>query len=187
MGGEVWLVRHGETEWSRAGRHTSSTDLDLTESGREVARGLAGRLDPTRFELVLTSPLRRAADTAALAGFADAEVEPRLREWEYGAHEGLTTEQIRAAEPGWELWTHLPAPGGESPDDVAARIGPVVRRCREIDGDVLLFAHGHSLAVVAALWLGLGVAACGHFRLDTAAVSVLGTHRQTPVLRRWNS
>lgn len=184
---EVWLVRHGETEWSRAGRHTSSTDLELTDAGRDVARGLRDRLDPTRFPLVLTSPLRRARDTAALAGFADADVEPALREWEYGDHEGMTTEQIREAEPGWELWTHPPAPGAESPEQVEARLTPVVERLRDHDGDALVFAHGHSLAVVTALWLRLGVAASGHFRLDTAAVTVLGTHRETPVLRRFNS
>ena len=184
---EVWLVRHGETEWSRDGRHTSSTDLDLTDRGREVARCLRPRLEGRDFALVLTSPLRRARETAELAGFPQAEVDDRLREWQYGEYEGLTTEQIRAGSPGWELWTHPPAPGGESVSEVEARLTEVVARCRDAGGDVLVFAHGHSLGVFAACWLGLGAARAGHFVADTATVSVLSTKRETPVVRHWNS
>ena len=183
---EIWLVRHGETEWSRDGKHTSSTDLHLTEHGREVALGLRPRLAEHDFGLVLTSPLGRARETAELVGFADAEVDERLREWEYGDFEGLTTEQIREQVPDWELWTHPPAPGGESVAEVEARLRDVVARCRSVPGDVLLFAHGHSLAAFTACWLGLGADRSGHFGPETAALSVLGTKRETPVLKVWN-
>ncbi|HEX4472869.1 MAG TPA: histidine phosphatase family protein [Nocardioides sp.] len=186
MADEVWLVRHGETEWSRDGRHTSTTDLTLTAEGRRVASALRGRLDATTFALVLTSPRERARETARLAGYADPEVDDDLAEWDYGDLEGLTSEQIRQTYPGWTIWDG-PWPGGETADQVARRFDRVVARCRAAEGPVLLFSHGHALRVLAARWLGLAVAEGRHLSLDTATVSVLGEDRGTPVVLRWNS
>lgn len=180
------LIRHGETEWSRDGRHTSTTDLPLTEVGEQVAAGLRERLAGTDYELVLTSPRQRARRTAALAGFAEAEIDDDLAEWFYGDYEGITTPEIRRTLPGWTIWSH-PVPGGESAVQVGARLDRVVARAAATDGPVLLFAHGHSLRVLAARWLGLSVADGRHFRLDTATVSTLGLERESPVLLRWNS
>lgn len=184
--GDLWLVRHGPTEWSRAGRHTSVTDLPLLAESEDDARGLAPRLAGVEPALVLTSPRRRARDTAALAGFPDAEVDPDLAEWHYGDYEGLTTAQIRETVPGWTVWTH-PCPGGETPAQVTARLDRVVAEARERDGVVLAFAHGHSLRALAARWLGLPVSEGRLLRLDTATISVLGHERETPVVLRWNS
>jgi broad specificity phosphatase PhoE len=183
---EVWLVRHGETEWSRDGRHTSTTDLALTDEGRRVAESLRGRLADEDFALVLTSPRRRARDTARLAGRADAEVDDDLVEWDYGDLEGETSEEIRETYPGWTIWQG-PVPGGETADQVSARLDRVVTRCRETDGRVLVFGHGHSLRALAARWLDLPVTDGRHLRLDTATVSVLGWERETPVVLRWNA
>jgi probable phosphoglycerate mutase len=182
----VDLVRHGETEWSRDGRHTSTTDLPLTPAGEQVAAGLRERLAGEDYALVLTSPRQRARRTAELAGFADAEVEPDLAEWSYGDYEGITTEEIRRTVPGWTIWSH-PTPGGESAAEVGARLDRVVARAAAAEGPVLLFAHGHSLRVLAARWLELEVSDGRHFRLDTATVSTLGHERESPVLLRWNS
>jgi broad specificity phosphatase PhoE len=184
-GDEVWLVRHGETEWSRDGRHTSTTDLPLTEEGREVAERLRDRLHREPFSLVLTSPLRRARDTARLTGHGGAEVDDDLAEWDYGELEGLTTPQIRETEPGWTIWEGA-VPGGESAAQVTRRLDRVMARCRAVDGRVLLFGHGHALRALAARWLELPVAEGRHLRLDTATVSVLGWERDTPVVLRWN-
>jgi probable phosphoglycerate mutase len=183
---EVWLVRHGETEWSRDGRHTSTTDLELTPGGETVAVSLRGRLDDESFALVLTSPRRRARDTARLAGHPDAEVDADLAEWDYGDLEGLTTQEVREDLPGWTIWRG-PVPGGESAEQVSARLDRVVARCRATDGRVLLFGHGHSLRALAARWLGLPVADGRLLRLDTATVSVLGWEHESPVVLRWNS
>jgi broad specificity phosphatase PhoE len=183
---DMWLVRHGETEWSRDGRHTSTTDLPLTEEGRRVAETLGGRLEGDRFALVLTSPRQRARDTALLAGYADAEVDDDLAEWDYGDLEGLTTEQIRETYPGWTIWQG-PVPGGESAEQVATRLDRVVARARASDGRVLVFGHGHCLRALAARWLGEPVAEGRHLRLDTATVSVLSWEREAPVVERWNS
>jgi broad specificity phosphatase PhoE len=182
---QLWLVRHGETEWSRDHRHTSVTDVPLTEAGVEVARGLADRLRGRDFTLVLTSPRSRARTTAELAGFPDAEVDEDLVEWAYGEYEGVTTEEIRRTVPGWTVWTHG-SPGGETAEEVALRLDRVIERVRGLDGDVLVFAHGHSLRALAARWLGLPATEGRLFRLDTATVSVLGHERETPVLLRWN-
>ncbi len=181
----LWLVRHGETEWSRDGRHTSTTDLPLTADGEATARSLAPRLAPETFALVLSSPRQRARRTAVLAGFADPETTEDLAEWAYGDHEGVSTEEIRRTVPGWTVWTH-PVPGGEDAAAVAERLDRVVARVRQVDGDVLAFAHGHSLRVLAARWLGLDVRDGRLLRLDTATVSVLGYERETPVVLRWN-
>jgi broad specificity phosphatase PhoE len=182
---EVWLVRHGETEWSRDHRHTSTTDLPLTENGVEVARLLKPLL-ARDFALVLTSPRRRARDTAELAGHGAAEVDADLAEWAYGDYEGVTSDEIRQDVPDWTVWTH-PSPGGESAADVSARLDRVVARLREIDGEVLVFGHGHALRALTARWLGLPVTDGRLFRLDTATVSVLGYERETPVVLTWNT
>ena len=181
---EVWLVRHGETEWSRDHRHTSTTDLPLTEDGAQVARSLGPTLDRD-FALVLTSPRRRARDTAELAGHGAAEVDDDLAEWAYGDYEGVTTDEIREKVPDWTVWTH-PSPGGESAGEVAIRLGRVVDRVREVPGRTLVFGHGHALRALTALWLGLPVTDGRLFRLDTATLSVLGLERETSVLLKWN-
>jgi probable phosphoglycerate mutase len=183
---DVWLIRHGETEWSRAGRHTGRTDVELTALGRERASALAPRLAAVGFALVLTSPLRRAAETCALAGLADAAVDDDdLVEWDYGDYEGRTTETIREARPGWTLWADG-VPGGETAAAVAARADRVIARCRGVEGPCALFAHGHVLRVLAARWLDQPPQAGGFYALDPASVSVLGWEREQPVIRRWN-
>lgn len=182
---ELWLVRHGETEWSASGRHTSVTDLELTPRGEDVARTLVGPLAAMSFAQVLTSPRQRARRTAELAGYADAVADADLVEWAYGDYEGLTTPQIRESVPGWSVWTH-PSPGGETAEQVAARLDRVVARARAAAGPTLVFAHGHSLRVLAARWLGLEATEGRIFDLDTATISVLGDDRGTPVVRRWN-
>ncbi len=181
----IVLVRHGETEWSRAGRHTGRTDVGLTPAGAAQARALAGRLGGP-FGVVLTSPLRRAADTCRLAGLGDrAEVVDELVEWDYGAYEGLTSAEIRRRRPGWSLWRDG-VPGGEDAEAVAARLEPVVRRLARARHDVAVFSHGHALRVLAARWLGLPAADGGLFALSTGAVSRLGREHGTPVILRWN-
>ncbi len=184
-GPELWVVRHGETEWSRDGRHTSTTDLPLTDTGEAAATALAPRLAEVDFDLVLTSPRQRARRTAELAGFAGAEVDDDLAEWAYGDYEGVTTPEIRETVPGWTVWTH-PSPGGESADEVSTRLDRVVDRVREHKRS-LVFAHGHSLRVLTARWLEQPADEGRFFRLDTSTVSVLGFERETPVLLKWNS
>ena len=181
---ELWLVRHGQTEWSRDGRHTSTTDLPLTVVGESEAAGVQARLADTDFDLVLTSPRQRARRTAELAGFGDAEVDDDLAEWAYGEYEGVTTPEIRERVPGWTVWTH-PVPGGESADEVAARLDRVVARAL-MQRRTLVFAHGHSLRVLTARWLDLAAAEGRHFRLETATISVLGFERESRVLLKWN-
>ncbi len=183
---ELWIVRHGPTEWSRDGRHTSVTDLPLLPESEDDARALAPRLADLDPVLVLTSPRLRARRTAELAGFADATVDADLAEWTYGDYEGVTTDEIRETVPGWSIWTDA-CPGGETADEVGERLDRVVARARDAGGPVLAFAHGHSLRVLAARWLGLPVSEGRLLRLDTATVSVLGFERETPVLLRWNS
>ncbi|MBB6629044.1 histidine phosphatase family protein [Nocardioides sp. KIGAM211] len=184
--GEVWLVRHGETEWSRSGRHTSTTDLPLLPDGEEVARGLGERLEGRSFGLVLTSPRQRARRTAELAGFPDAEVDEDLAEWAYGDYEGITTDQIRETVPGWTVWDG-PCPNGETAAQVGERLDRVIARLEAADGPSLVFAHGHSLRVLTARWLGLPPRDGRLFRLGTATVSVLAHERESPVVLRWNS
>jgi broad specificity phosphatase PhoE len=183
---EVVLVRHGETEWSRDGKHTGRTDVSLTERGREQAEALGAALGERRFELVLTSPLQRASETCRLAGYGEA-AQPRdeLREWDYGAYEGRTTVEIREEHPGWTLWRDG-VPGGEPAAQVGARADGIIAELRSLAGDAALFAHGHVLRVLAARWLGLEPAAGRLFTLDTATISVLGYERETAVIRIWN-
>ena len=185
-GHDLWLVRHGETEWARLGRHTGRTDIPLTEVGRDQARALGRRLAGHRFELVLTSPLSRAAETTAIAGFgAVAIADPDLREWDYGDLEGRLTEEIRVDHPGWTIWRG-PWPGGETVERVGARADRVLARIGSVDGTALVVAHGHLLRVLAARWLGLPPASGGLFALDTATISVLGWDRDAPVIETWN-
>ena len=183
---ELWLVRHGETEWSRDGKHTSTTDLPLTEHGIEVARELAPRLEDVEFAQVLTSPRQRARVTAELVGFPDATVDEDLVEWAYGDYEGVTTNEVRKMVPGWTVWSH-PVPGGETPDQVTERLDRVIAKVRANSGRTLVFAHGHSLRALTARWLEQPVTDGRYFRLDTSTLSVLGYERETPVLLRWNS
>lgn len=184
--GELWLIRHGETDWSASGRHTSTTELDLNAAGVAAAEGLAKRLGGVEFAQVLTSPRLRATRTARIAGLGNAVVDPDLAEWDYGDYEGVKTVEIRESVPGWTLWTHG-CPGGETADEVGARLDRVVGRARAVEGKTAVFAHGHSLRVLAARWLGLPVADGRLFDLDTATISVLGYERETPVLLRWNT
>jgi broad specificity phosphatase PhoE len=184
----VWLVRHGETEWARLGRHTGRTDIALTDKGREQARALGQRLSGHQFGLVLASPLSRAAETAALSGFAEVAIaDPDLQEWDYGDHEGRTTAEIRIDHPGWTIWQG-PWPGGESADQVGARADRVVARLRaaDYDGDALVFAHGHLLRVLAARWIGLPPQSGGLFELATATLSIVGWDREAPSIELWN-
>jgi broad specificity phosphatase PhoE len=183
---ELWLVRHGKTEWSANGRHTSTTELPLLPDGEEVAVELRDRLTDVAFVQVLTSPRLRARRTAELAGFADAEVDADLAEWAYGDYEGITTEQIRRTDPGWTVWTHA-SPGGETSEEVRTRLDRIIARVHACDGATLVFGHGHSLRALAARWLNRPVIDGRNFQLDTATVSVLAHERECPVLRRWNS
>ncbi len=183
---ELVLVRHGETDWSASGRHTSRTDLPLTERGPGRALALVEELAGRRFSLVLSSPLRRARETAQLAGFAEvATICEALHEWDYGEYEGLTTPEIRTQRPEWSLWRDG-CPAGESPGQVGARADQVLERARDAPGDVLLFAHGHILRVIAARWIELPVAAGARFALAAGAMSRLGFERETHVVAEWN-
>ncbi len=188
MAERVVIVRHGATEWSVSRRHTGRTDLPLLSEGRTQAAALADRLgaERDRVSLVLCSPLRRARETCELAGFADrAELCQDLCEWDYGDYEGLTTVQIRARDPGWNLWTDG-SPGGERPEDVVARARRVLARFAAADGTCLAFAHGHVLRALTALWLEMDITAGARFRLEAGAIGVLGHERETTVLERWN-
>jgi probable phosphoglycerate mutase len=186
--GEIYLVRHGETEWSRDGRHTGRTDIPLTDKGREQARLLRAALASHSFARVLTSPLGRAVETCRLAGLGDsAETTDGLLEWDYGDYEGLTSPQIRERRPDWSLWRDG-CPGGEAPADVGARVDRVLELLHDLDDDAVLFAHGHVLRVLAARWLGLEPAIGSKLALSVATVSVLGfEHEVDHVIRRWNA
>ena len=183
---EVVLLRHGETDWSRTGKHTGLTDVPLTEDGRREAGLIARALAGQDFALVLSSPRKRALDTCKIAGFGErAHVRQELAEWDYGEYERRTTPEIREELAGWTIWSGG-APGGETADQVGARIDAVIEEIRSTDGDVLIFGHGHSLRVLAARWLGLAPTDGRLFALDPATLSVLGYERETPVIRRWN-
>ncbi|MGC9537330.1 histidine phosphatase family protein [Streptomyces sp. UG1] len=191
--GDLLLVRHGETEWSRSGQHTSRTDLPLTRAGEEQAKSLAPLLSGRTFALALTSPLRRAARTAELAGVSSAVPDADLHEWDYGGYEGVTTADIHRTRPDWNLWTDGAPPGadghpGESPEQVGARADRVLSRVAAAlpDGDVILVAHGHFLRVVTARRLGLPAADGRLFQLATGTVSRLSTEHGRPVVAEWN-
>lgn len=183
---EVVLVRHGETEWSRSGRHTGRTDVPLTDLGRHQAELLGRRLRGRSFALVLTSPLGRARETCRLAGLGEGGLlRDELREWDYGEYEGITTPEIRSRRPDWFLWRDG-CPGGETAAEVGARADRVVAELRAAGGDCAVFGHGHMLRVLAARWLGLPPGEGRLLGLSTAALSVLGYERETPVLWLWN-
>jgi len=181
---EVVLVRHGETEWSRTGRHTGRTDVPLTEEGERQARAVGEALRGREFALVLSSPLTRALSTAQLAGF-EPELRDALAEWDYGDYDGVTTPEIREKVPDWTVW-RCGAKGGESVADLAARADRVVEVLLGAEGDVLVFSHGHFLRVLTARWLELGAAEGRLFALDSATLSTLGFEREQRVIRSWN-
>jgi broad specificity phosphatase PhoE len=186
-GPTVVLVRHGETEWSRTGRHTGRTDVALTDLGRRQAERTGRRLSGRRFGLVLASPVSRAAETCRLAGLgAAAEATDDLLEWDYGDYEGRRTEDIRRSRPGWTLWADG-VPGGETAEAVGRRADRVIGRALTVDGDVALFGHGHILRVLAARWIGQPATGGAHFALEPSTISVLGWERETRVVLGWNN
>jgi broad specificity phosphatase PhoE len=186
MADQIWLLRHAETEWSRSGQHTGRTDIPLTDAGREVARRLGERLAGGDFALVLCSPLWRARETAQLAGLECSGLRDDLLEWDYGEYEGLTTPEIRKDRPDWFLWRDG-VPGGEMPDDVAARCDRVVAEVRALEGRVALVAHGHILRALAARWIDAPIDLGGRLHLGTGTVSVLAYEREVAVISRWNT
>lgn len=184
---EIVLIRHGQTDWSASGRHTSYTDIDLTPDGERQARDIGARLAGRTFAAVISSPRKRALRTAELAGLHVSTVDDDLAEWNYGEYEGITTPQIREYRPGWDLWTDG-CPGGESPDQVGARLDRVLGKATAhlATGDVALVGHGHSLRVGAARWIQLPADGGGKLRLDTGTLCALGHERARPVILRWN-
>ncbi len=186
--GEIVLIRHGQTEWSAVGRHTSYTDLELTVEGEQQAMLAGKRLAGRSFVAVISSPRQRALRTAELAGLTVTEVNDDLAEWNYGEYEGITSATIRQSRPGWTLWTDG-APGGERPEQVAERLDRVLKHAQVFldRGDVALVAHGHSLRVAGARWIGLPAAGGGLLRLDTATISTLGFEHDKKVIETWNS
>lgn len=184
---QLYLVRHGETEWSRSGRHTSITDLDLTARGVEQAKSLRERLNPADFGLVLSSPRLRARRTAELAGFDNVEVEEDLAEWYYGDLEGRTSQEIREEHHGWRIWFYG-CPGGESADQVRVRLTRVMARVRESGVEnAICFAHGHALRVLALCWLDFPLVFGQSFPVEVASVSILGHEKESPAVIRWNT
>ncbi|TIQ94042.1 histidine phosphatase family protein [Mesorhizobium sp.] len=185
---EIYLVRHGETEWSASAKHTGRTDIPLTAKGEQAARGVADRLKEQTFQAVWSSPSQRAFDTCRLAGFGERALKKAdLQEWDYGAYEGVTTKEILAGRPGWQLFRDG-CPGGETAADVGARADAIVAEIRTAAGNVLIFSSSHFLRVLAARWINLPPEGGEHFVLDTASLSILGyEHDLTePVIRRWN-
>jgi broad specificity phosphatase PhoE len=183
---DLWLVRHGETAWTISKQHTGRTDIELTGGGEEQARGLAPRLAGHAFAAVFTSPLKRASRTAELAGFPDATRDERLMEFDYGDYEGRTSDEIRQERPGWSLWRDG-APGGESIDDAGRRADAVLADLEAIDGDLLLFGHGHFSRILAARTLGLPASEGRLLLLGPGSISVLGWEHEQRVIRTWNT
>ena len=183
---EIWLMRHGETEWSLSGAHTSRTDLPLLPSGIKQAQELAGKLKNQKFALVLVSPMQRARETCRLAGLSEhAEVTDDLKEWDYGLYEGRSTADIHKENPNWMLWRDG-VPQGETLDQVGTRVKRVIDRSLAANGNVALFAHGHVLRILTAVWLGLPPANGEFFALNTGTMSELGFEHDYHVIRRWN-
>jgi broad specificity phosphatase PhoE len=182
----VFVIRHGETAWSLSGQHTGTTDIPLTDNGRRLARRLRPMLAKEMFARVFVSPMGRARETCELAGLGTAAViDPNLVEWNYGEYEGLTPKQIQERAPGWLIFRDG-CPGGESPEQIGARVDRAIARARTAEGDVALFAHGHVLRVFVARWIGLAAAAGQHFLLDTGTLCVLGYYRDIPAVKIWN-
>ena len=183
---EIWLARHGETEWSLSGAHTSRTDIDLTEKGREQALQLKPLLEGQKFSLVLTSPRRRARETCRLAGFGEqGQVDENLAEWDYGVYEGRTTAEIRKEQPGWSVWSS-PIKDGETLSQVASRAQSVVAKAMASGGKVLVFSHAHFLRILAACWTELPAEAGSRLALSTGSISVLAHEHDTRVIQVWN-
>lgn len=183
---EIWLIRHGETEWSLSGQHTSRTDIPLTAAGEASAKELRSRLKDVRFEAVYVSPAQRAIETCRLAGFeSTAMIDPNLREWDYGVYEGKTTAEIQKEIPGWSVWTS-PLPEGESLDSVGGRADAVIHTATQHSGKVALFAHAHILRILAARWVGQAPGFGQHLSLGTGSMSVLGFEREQRTISRWN-
>jgi broad specificity phosphatase PhoE len=182
----LFVVRHGETAWSLSGQHTGTTDISLTDNGRRLAERMRPVLAKEAFALVLVSPLRRARETCELAGLGKkAIIDTDLVEWDYGEYEGLTLKQIHRSTPGWLIFRDG-CPGGEAPEQVGVRVDRVITKARAVEGDVVLFAHGHVLRVLVARWLGLLPSAGRHFLLDTGTLSVLGYYQEIPAVKIWN-
>ena len=181
----LWLVRHGETEWSKSGQHTGRTDIPLTDKGTQEADAIGWVLKDKKFDLVLSSPMQRARATADRAGFRSYDIEPNLREWDYGDFEGISTPDIRKGRPGWGLWKDG-VPNGETVDQVGARADAVIARAETTGGNVLLFGHGHILRILIARWLGLAAVEGKDFLLETATLTTLGHERETRVITGLN-
>jgi broad specificity phosphatase PhoE len=180
-------VRHGETEWSKSGQHTGITDVPLSDDGRRMARRVGKALKGHHFAKVLCSPLSRALETCAIAGFgAQAEIRDELLEMNYGIYEGVTTAEIRQTNPGWTVWSG-PIPGGETTDDVGRRCDRIIAEIQSVEGDVLIFAHGHILRILGARWVDLPADGGRLLALATGAISALGYEREQPVINLWNS
>jgi broad specificity phosphatase PhoE len=186
---ELWLIRHGETEWSLSGAHTSRTDIALTDHGRKRAEELREFLNGRKFAAVFSSPMQRARETCAIAGYGDvAHVEDWLKEWDYGVYEGKTTKEIRVEHPGWSVWKDEIV-GGEPLEHVGERADEVIAKALAAagaDGSVALFAHAHILRILAARWIGLPAPGGSLLALGTGSVSVLGFERETRVIQSWN-
>ena len=182
---DLYLVRHGATEWSGNGRHTSRTDLPLLPEGRDAAARVGERLAPLRFTAAFSSDMSRATETAALAGFPDAQATPLLREFDYGEYEGVTTEDITRRRPGWSIYRDG-CPGGETPAQVYARAQAFIRLLDGLGGDVVAFSHGHVLRALACAWTGLPITAGARFALDTATISILRDGDRGRVVQEWN-
>jgi broad specificity phosphatase PhoE len=184
---QLWLIRHGETEWSLSGAHTSRTDIPLTARGEERALKIRDYLAKHKFSLVLQSPMLRARQTCKIAGYGDvAQVEDNLKEWDYGVYEGRTTAEIRKEQPDWSIWGYAPPPEGEPVEHVASRAEQVIERAVKSGGDVALFAHAHILRILAATWIGLAPRGGSLLALGTGSVSTLGFERETRVISTWN-
>jgi broad specificity phosphatase PhoE len=182
----IWLVRHGETEWSKSGQHTGRTDIPLTATGEQQGKALGRHLAGMKFAQVLSSPLSRARETCRLAGFdAAAQISEDLREWNYGIYEGLKTADIRVKEPGWSIWTTT-VPEGETVDQVGERARRVIEHVDGVEGDVALFAHAHFLRILGACWMGLPPIHGRNLTLGTASISILGYERENRVIQVWN-
>jgi broad specificity phosphatase PhoE len=182
----LWLIRHGETEWSLSGAHTSRTDIPLTDRGRERAADMADHLHKQEFSLVLTSPRQRARETCGITGYGDvAQIDSDLSEWDYGEYEGRTTADIRKGQPGWTIWKNNPREG-ETLAQVGARAQSVIDRSTAAVGQVALFSHAHFLRILAATWIGLPPEAGRLLALGTGSVSTLGFERETHVIETWN-
>ena len=184
---EIWLLRHGATEWSRNGRHTGSSDIPLLPEGEGEARALVPLLAGQHFAEVWVSPLQRARRTCELAGLgAQAQLNENLREWDYGSYEGITTAEIRQTVPGWSVWSHG-CPGGEDAVAVTQRCEALIAQLLALEGNIALFAHGHLLRSLAGTWIGQGAVGGKHLALGTGSHSLLGFERENPVILRWNA